>query len=126
MLMTDLSQQCIMVVDQNASAGAILAKALTRADYRVAGPFNECSDASHWLASGTPDGALLDMLLTEEMCFVLAKQLRSLGVPFLFHSGWGQVDSGSDVARSKPGPPLNALLSAMSELIRRGSDGSGE
>ena len=90
--MTDPSKQCIMVVNQGVTTGTDLVEALKQANYRVAGPFSVCSDASHWLASGTPHGALLDMLLTDDTCFNLARDLRARGVPYLFHSiraaGW--------------------------------------
>jgi DNA-binding response OmpR family regulator len=109
-----------MVVDQTEGASTSLIGALAGANYCVAGPFSECSDASNWLTNETPDGALLDMLLTDDTCFRLAQQLRSLGVPYLFHTG--QASSVSDVTSSARVPPLGALLSTMSELIKKGSN----
>jgi hypothetical protein len=92
----------------------------------VAGPFSVCSDASHWLASGTPHGALLDMLLTDDTCFNLARDLRARGVPYLLHSSSGQPDGGRSSARVEPVPSFNALLKAMSELNRHSANGAGE
>jgi DNA-binding response OmpR family regulator len=118
--MTETAVPCIMVVNQDVAASAILATALTKARYRVAGPFSECSGASNWLLSETPQGALLNILLTDNRCFDLARQLRSRGVPYVFHSGSDEVRGG---ASPQPRPPLNVLIEAMSELIRRGSNG---
>ena len=106
--MTDPSKQCIMVVNQGVTTGTDLVEALKQANYRVAGPFSVCSDASHWLASGTPHGALLDMLLTDDTCFNLARDLRARGVPYLFHSSSGQPDGGRSSARVEPVPSFNA------------------
>ena len=111
-------QKCVMVVDQSAPAIAGLFEALERAEYRVAGPFSECSDASDWLMAERPDGALLNMLLTDDGCFDLAKQLRQLGVPYLFHSG-GEQPNGDGAANQGPAKPTaKALLSTLSNLMK--------
>jgi hypothetical protein len=123
--MAEPSKPCIMVVNQGIMTGTGLVDALNQANYRVAGPFSECSDASHWLASGTPHGALLDMLLTDDTCFELARDLRARGVPYLFHSSSRQPDGGRGSARVEPVPSFNALLNAMSELIRHSANGTG-
>jgi CheY-like chemotaxis protein len=122
--MTDTSQHCIMVVNQNATTGANITQVLEQANYRVAGPFKLCSDASDWLTGDTADGALLDMLLSDETCFELARDLRTRGVPYLFHSTTIRSNGGSDCEEHIP--PLNALLKAMSELIRNGASGAAE
>lgn len=124
--MNDSSKQCIMVVNQGVTTGTDLVDALRRANYRIAGPFSECSDASHWLAGETPRGALLDMLLTDDSCFHLARDLRGRGVPYLFHSSSRQLDAAQGSALRGPMPPFNALLNAMSELIRQSANGGGE
>jgi DNA-binding NtrC family response regulator len=122
--MTDTSQHCIMVVNQSATTGTDITQALERANYRVAGPFKQCSDASDWLTGDTADGALLDMLLSDDTCLELARDLRTRGVPYLFHSTTTRWKGGSDVEGHVP--PLNALLQAMSELIRNGPNGAAE
>jgi DNA-binding response OmpR family regulator len=110
-------QKCVMVVDQNAPAISGLLQALTQSEYRVAGPFRECADAFDWLTGETPDGALLNILLTDNGCFELAKQLRLRGVPYLFHSGGerDRGDGGDGPART--GPNARTLLDALSNLM---------
>jgi hypothetical protein len=122
--MIDSSKQCIMVVNQGHTTGTDLVDALKKANYRVAGPFRECSAASHWLTGETPRGALLEMLLTDDSCFHLARDLRARGVPYLFHSSTPQQDAGS--TRGESMPSFHALLNAMSELIRQSANGGGQ
>jgi hypothetical protein len=119
-------KQCIMVVSQGVTSGAGLVAALTLANYRVAGPFSECSGASYWLANETPHGALLNMLLTDDTCFDLARELRARGVPYLFHSSTEEPDGGQHSAREHPVASFVALLNALSELIRRGTNHADE
>jgi hypothetical protein len=64
------------------------------------------------------------MLLSDDTCFELARDLRTRGVPYLFHSTATRWNGGSDVEGHVP--PLNALLQAMSELIRNGPNGAAE
>jgi DNA-binding response OmpR family regulator len=123
--MIDPSKHCIMVVNQGATSGTDLVDALRQANYSVIGPFSECSDASDWLASGKPHGALLDMLLTDDSCFDLARDLRERGVPYLFHSP-GQADDGRASFHKESVPPFNSLLNAITELIRKHGNGAGE
>jgi DNA-binding response OmpR family regulator len=120
--MTDSSKQCIMVVNQRVANGTELVDALRQANYSVIGPFSECSDASDWLGSATPDGALLDMLLSDHICFKLAGDLRARGVPYLFHSS-RQPDDGRGSVHKEPMPPFTSLLNAMSELLRQSENG---
>ena len=124
--MTDQPKQCILVVHQGVASGTDLVDALKHANYRVAGPFSECLDASQWLASGTPHGALLDMLLTDDTCFNLARDLRVRGVPYLFHSSSGQTDGVQGSTHRAPVPSFETLLSAISELIRQGANGASQ
>ena len=124
--MTDQSKPCIMVIHQGVATGTDLVDALTQANYRVAGPFSECLDASQWLASGTPHGALLDMLLTDDTCFNLARDLRARGVPYLFHSSSGLSDGVQEFSHGAPVPPFDTLVSAMSELIRQGASAASQ
>jgi hypothetical protein len=116
--MTNPPQSCIIVVNQSAAAGIEIMRALQQANYRVAGPFELCSDASDWLACDTADGALLDVLLTEDACYKLAKDLRQRGVPYLFHATPAEPNDGSATVGSVPS--LDALLKAVSALIGKG------
>ena len=95
--------------------------ALQRAEYRVAGPFGDCSDASDWLATAKPDGAFLNISLSNPTCFALATELRQRGVPFVFHSGWGSL--GGDVGGVSP---LTTLLNAMTKLIQKTLNGGAQ
>jgi hypothetical protein len=115
-----------MVVYQGDTTGTDLVDALEKANYRVAGPFRECSDASHWLTGETPSGALLNMLLTDDSCFHLARDLRARGVPYLFHSPSREHDAALGSMVREPMPPFNALLNAMTELMQQSANGGGE
>jgi hypothetical protein len=66
----------------------------------------------------TPDGALLNILLSDDGCFDLAKQLRQLGIPYLFHSGVEQPSRDGEANHDQAKPTAKALLSALSNLMR--------
>ena len=109
--MMDTSQHCIMVVNQSATTGTDITQALERANYRVAGPFKQCSDASDWLAGDTADGALLDMLLSDDTCFELARDLRT--VDALLHPIELALHSVLRLLRGRHGVALERLQPAV-------------
>src|SRR5687768_18483460 len=53
----------LAVEEQSPVHGALVARALTEAGARLAGPFNSCDDAVSWLETNTPELAVLDVAL---------------------------------------------------------------
>jgi DNA-binding response OmpR family regulator len=66
----------------------MLSASLANAGFKVAGPFNEGSQASEWLRVHTPVAAVLDVALWDGAAFDLAHELCRRDVPFLFYTGW--------------------------------------
>jgi DNA-binding NtrC family response regulator len=121
-----LNQQCILVVDRHGAESATLSIALIRADYRVAGPFAGCVEASEWLVTDSADGAFLDISLSDPTCFALTTELRKRGVPFIFHSGWGILERSSQDPNAGDFSPLTTLLNAMTKLIQKTPNGGAD
>ena len=64
-----------------------LADELKALGFETEEPFATCAEASAWLASNTPDLAVLDILLRDGDCLELARELRRKKVPILFFTG---------------------------------------
>jgi CheY-like chemotaxis protein len=77
----------VMVAEDNAVIGMMLADDLQEAGYAVAGPFSHSAAALAWLRGFSPDVAVLDVLLKDGSCVPLVRELRARGVPFLVFSG---------------------------------------
>ena len=74
---------------------------LARAGFEVIGPFATCAAASRWLASDTPDIAVLDHELRDGPCTDVASELCRRGVPFVVLTGSNPADL-PDLIRNAP------------------------
>ena len=70
-----------MVVEDEAIIAMGLEDGLVDRGYDVAGPFSACSDALAYLKTNAPEFAILDAILTDGSCVVLARELQRRGVP---------------------------------------------
>src|SRR5690349_5286724 len=76
-----------LVLEDEAMIALNLQDELQDAGYKVAGPFMTCSAALEWLATATPDMAVLDAALKDGSCRAITLELSRRGVPFLIYSG---------------------------------------
>lgn len=99
---------------------------LEEAGLSVAGCFGSGAGASAWLASNTPDFAILDFKLKDGPCTELIRLLKARDVPVLIYSGWTQNGHGTPQEfgdlpwLSKP-LDCDALLAA----VKRATNGPG-
>jgi DNA-binding response OmpR family regulator len=110
-----------LVVEDEYLIGSDLVEQLEALGFETEGPFPSCAEASAWLASNTPDLAVLDILLRDGDCLELARELRRRNVPILFYTGlldWAPLHgefAGAHVLR-KPVRPAD-LARALSQLL---------
>jgi DNA-binding response OmpR family regulator len=91
----------VLVAEDEALVSMLIEVELADAGFQVIGPFATCADASVWLASDTPDIALLDHALRDGPCTDVALELRRRGVPFIALTG-ANLDELPDAFRGAP------------------------
>ncbi len=104
----------VLVAEDNAIIGMMLADDLQDAGYAVAGPFSHAATALAWLEEFSPDLAILDVLLKDGSCAPVARELRARGVPFLVFSG---LDAAPDIPELQ-GVPWIAKPSDLAEIAK--------
>ena len=77
----------VMVAEDNAVIGMMLADDLQEVGYAVAGPFSHAAAALAWLQGFRPDMAVLDVRLMDGSCVPLVRELRARRIPFMVFSG---------------------------------------
>jgi len=95
---------------------------LAEAGFTVAGPFAQCALARTWLDEHTPDAALLDVKLADDLCLEVARTLLRRGVPMVFFSG-GEFPAVRAEFRHVPWfeKPVDyeGIVEALRELVDR-------
>ena len=86
----------VLILEDEALIGLEIADTLLDKKYRIAGPFNRCSEGLAWLADNKPDLAIVDVVLRDGFSVAVAHELRAKGVPFLVYSG--RLPNGADAA----------------------------
>jgi DNA-binding NtrC family response regulator len=86
----------VMIVENEAVIGLVLADALKDEGHRIIGPFASQHEALGSLDSSRPDVAILDLTLQDGLCSGLARELRSRHLPFLVYSGHDRERMGMD------------------------------
>ncbi|WP_417523190.1 HWE histidine kinase domain-containing protein [Marinovum sp.] len=92
----------VLVVDDEPLIALDIAEGLDRAGYKVLGPANSVAQARTLLSQSRCAAAVLDVNLGRETSVPLAKELRSLGIPFIAVSGY----SASQLPEEFEGVPL--------------------
>ena len=77
----------VLILEDEAIVAINLQDELQEAGYTVAGPFTTCADALSWLATASPDIAVVDTVLKDGSCGAIARELARREVPFLIYSG---------------------------------------
>lgn len=84
--MTGQTERILLVEDDPAIA-AIIVDLLEEAEFEVDGPYATLSEGVAAVATHLPDGAVLDMRLLGSDVGLLADDLESYDIPFVFCSG---------------------------------------
>jgi DNA-binding response OmpR family regulator len=118
----------ILIAEDYGLIGMMLEQDLREAAYEVAGPFASCAAALKWLATQTPDAAILDIELEDGPCTELAQELKDRSVPFLILTGQPS-DPAHNQAAFSGAPRLEKPMSqqevidALRGLLRAELDG---
>jgi len=80
----------VMVVEDEALVALVLADQLIDMGLSVVGPCGSVKEAQAAVAEGDFDAAILDVNLGGELVYPVADQLVSLGIPFVFVTGYGR------------------------------------
>jgi len=91
-----------MIAEDQILIGLALEAYLEEAGFKVAGLFATNATALRWLEQCTPDLALLDVMLADGQCVLLARELKRRQVPFAVYSA---LPSTEDVPPELRGVP---------------------
>jgi DNA-binding NtrC family response regulator len=116
------NRQVVLVAEDEAIIGFELAESLRLEGFEVAGPFDTCASAEAWLRSADHlQGAILDNALRDGPCTVLARDLRSRGIPFVVYSGHSRSQEAPSEFGDAPWVvkpvPFEVLLRALQTAI---------
>jgi DNA-binding response OmpR family regulator len=113
----------VLVAEDEAIVSMLIEDELARAGFEIIGPFPTCAAVSRWLASDTPDIAVLDHELRDGPCTDAANELGRRGVPFVVLTGSNPADL-PDLIRNAPRIPkpdsLERLGAVAAALLRGG------
>lgn len=115
---------CILVVEDETFLATLIEDILVNAGYRVL-KAGRVDTALQLVTSGAPiDAALLDVNLNGIEVYPVATQLRELGVPFVFASGYGREGLPSEFndcpVVQKPYLP-DAIKAALARSLSKGA-----
>jgi CheY-like chemotaxis protein len=82
----------VLVVEDEPLIALDIEEMLTSAGCTVAAILDTCEAAEVWLASNSPDVAILDIQLKDGTCESVARTLHERSIPFVVHSGSEQSD----------------------------------
>lgn len=123
---------CLIVEDQ-ALIGMALEAYLQDAGLRACEPIDSRAAALAWLASETPDLAILDFALRDGDCTEVAAELKRRGVPFVFYSGRNrerglppELQDAPWIEKPCDRPALIAALSAIAPMLFGPAGDKGE
>ena len=107
-----LSDQHVLVVEDEAVVALELARVLTTAGAKVIGPAGSIEEAMALLDAHPVDRALLDVNLGGRLITPVAKALSHRGVPFVYLTGYQEPEVDDAPILRKPVPP-NVLVSVL-------------
>jgi DNA-binding response OmpR family regulator len=108
-----MARETILLVEDDPAVAALLIDLLEDADFAVDGPYGTLAEGVAALADHLPAGAVLDVRLGAQDAGLIADDLDTYGIPYLFCSGV----SGDVVTQDHPGAPLVPKPSATRALI---------
>jgi DNA-binding response OmpR family regulator len=93
-------QRCLIADGQQ--SGLLLQSDVEAAGFEAVGPFSSSSSALDWLEAHTPDLAVIDPALDEEIGSSLIQALRSRGVPIVVYSDRERQPEAAPELKSVP------------------------
>jgi DNA-binding response OmpR family regulator len=90
--MASHQQQRVLVLEDEWLIAEQIEDALDAAGYEVIGPLGRVAEALELLDGQAVDVAVLDINLHEERSFVVAEKLAQTSTPFVFLSGYSDVE----------------------------------
>jgi CheY-like chemotaxis protein len=119
----------ILVVEDEAITALAIARTLEQAGFAVLGPAARVAEAIDLLRVSVPDAAVLDVNLFGSPVRPVAEALGARGIPFLFCTGYQDLDQAADVANGAPvlSKPVAAgtLVRALAKLLDHGRVAGG-
>jgi CheY-like chemotaxis protein len=115
----------VLLVEDEALTAIAMAQAVEAAGYQVLGPVGRVQDAIDLARTTRPDAAVLDVNLLGQPSFPIARILDSMGVPFLFCTGYNSLNDVDACLRQAPvlTKPVNPadLIGAVTTLLAAGT-----
>jgi two-component sensor histidine kinase/CheY-like chemotaxis protein len=115
----------VLLVEDEALTAIAMAQAVKAAGYQVLGPVGRVQDAIDLAQTTRPDAAVLDVNLLGQTSFPIARILDSMGVPFLFCTGYNSLNDVDACLRQAPvlTKPVNPadLIGAVTTLLAAGT-----
>jgi DNA-binding response OmpR family regulator len=119
----DLSGLRVLVVEDSLLVAEVIAETLESHGCDVVGPVSRLQRALPLARDEPLHGALLDVNLAGEFCFPIAAALEARGVPFIFLTGYGDIEALPPEFQTKPlvGKPFvsSELVGLISQRFRR-------
>src|SRR3954452_20918540 len=97
-----VSQQRILVVEDEALIGLTLAGLLVDEGFWVIGPVGSLPEGLFALDHASPDAVVLDLTLRDGMCATLVREIHARNIPFVVFSGYPPQDFGLPELRDVP------------------------
>jgi len=117
-----LSGLRVLVVEDSLLVAEVIAETLQSHGCDVVGPISRLQRALSVARAEPLHGALLDVNLAGEFCFPIATALEARGVPFIFLTGYGDLDALPPEFQAKPlvGKPFvsSELVALISQRFR--------
>ena len=115
----------VLLVEDEALTAIAMAQAVEAAGYQVLGPVGRVQDAIDLARTTHPDAAVLDVNLLGQTSFPIARVLNSMGVPFVFCTGYSSLNDVEVSLRqapvlTKPVSPAD-LIGAVAKLLAAGT-----
>jgi CheY-like chemotaxis protein len=92
----------VLVVEDSLLVAEVIAETLTNCGCAVVGPVPRLQRALPLARAESLNGAVLDVNLAGEFCFPIAEALEARGVPFVFLTGYGDLDALPARFRGRP------------------------
>jgi ActR/RegA family two-component response regulator len=107
----------ILILEDEYFIAADCAKEVVRRGMAVIGPLGTVEPALQILTDDTPDGAIIDLKIQEDMAFKVVKALQDRGTPFVIYTGYDLTvlpNHLADIVRvEKPATPEEAVLTLL-------------
>lgn len=115
---TEAGKRSVLIVEDEALIAMELSANLTALGWEIIGPAGTMEEARRLLGERLPSAAILDVNLAGVAVYPLAEQLRARGVPFVFCTGYEDLE-GADAFRGVPLVRKPVNVTALDHQLRR-------